>query len=63
MTAQVLQVCHLCRDVSDGSETDARWVTKQVYRQKTGIDPATCFKTYTYCPECFQYMADYQKAA
>jgi hypothetical protein len=57
MTAQVLHVCHLCRHVSDGSRTDERWVTKQAYRQKTGIDPATCFMTYIYCPACFQCMA------
>jgi hypothetical protein len=62
MTANI-QVCHMCRRVSDGSESTERWVTKQVYREITGIDPATCFMMHTYCPKCLQYLSDYRVAA
>ena len=53
------QVCYRCRRVSDGSESDARWVRKWEV-QKT---PAICFMVHTYCPECIQYIDNHPDVA
>ena len=44
-----LLICHRCRLVHD--ETGG-WMSKQTYRETTGIDPVTCRLTHTYCPFC-----------
>ena len=65
MKVQHLQVCHMCRRVCDGAEKYERWVTRQAYRQRTGIDLNSCLITLThsYCPQCAQFVANYREAA
>jgi hypothetical protein len=66
MTAspRMLEICSMCRRVRDDRETTYdRWVTKKTYRQSTGIAPADCRLTYTYCPGCSGFLHNYLKAA
>jgi hypothetical protein len=59
---KVLDVCALCRLVHD--ETLGGWISKQAYRDATGIDPINCEQSHSYCPDCFAfYLAKIQKAA
>jgi hypothetical protein len=57
---QVLLICHRCRLVH--SEAGG-WMTKQTYRDTTGIDPLTCRLTHTYCPFCYDFLMSHSKAA
>ena len=58
--AKVLLICHRCRLVH--SEAGG-WMTKQTYRDTTGIDPLTCRLTHTYCPFCYDFLMNHSKAA
>ena len=55
-----LLICHRCRLVHD--ETGG-WMSKQTYRETTGIDPVTCRLTHTYCPFCFDYLLNRSQPA
>jgi hypothetical protein len=53
---QELQICCMCRLVRDSREVAyERWVTKQTYREDTGIDLTACRLSYTYCPSCYTH--------
>ena len=56
----VLLICHHCRLVH--SDTGG-WMTKNTYRETTGIDPITCRLKHTYCPFCYDMLASFSKAA
>jgi len=59
-----LQVCHMCRRVSDSSESEQRWVTKEVYQERTGYQVLLgAIWCQQYCPECLKYLSGYRKAA
>jgi len=46
----------MCLHVRDSRETAyERWVTTQTYREETGIDPAACRVSATYCPSCYKH--------
>jgi hypothetical protein len=57
-TPTLLPICCMCGLVRDetGSSLDGghgeRWVTAQIYRQTSGVNPTECALTHTYCPEC-----------
>jgi hypothetical protein len=55
-----LLICHRCRLVHD--ETGG-WMSKQTYRETTGIDPLTCRLIHTYCPFCFDFLLNRSQAA
>lgn len=57
---QVLLICHRCRLVH--GEVGG-WMTKQTYRDTTGIDPVTCRLKHTYCPFCYDVIMSHRKAA
>ena len=60
---QELQICCMCRHVRDSREVAyERWVTKQTYREGSGIDPAACRLIYTYCRPCHNYVSAIQAA-
>ena len=61
---QELQICRLCRLVRDERETAyERWITKQTYQEDTGINPADCRLSYTYCPSCYAHFISEIRAA
>jgi hypothetical protein len=56
----------ICVDVyASGQGMYERWITKQAYRESTGIDPIACHMmvTHTYCPSCVNFIAEYREAA
>jgi hypothetical protein len=52
----VLLVCHLCRLVHDEGNPASGWMSKQAYREATGMDPSNCDLMHTYCPTCYAYL-------
>jgi CheY-like chemotaxis protein len=56
----VLLMCDRCRLVH-GEE--GGWMTKQTYREATGIDPVTCLLTHTDCPFCHDFLLCHPQAA
>jgi CheY-like chemotaxis protein len=55
-----LLICHRCRLVH-GEEGGL--MTKQTYREATGIDPVTCRLTQTDCPFCHDFLLCHPQAA
>jgi hypothetical protein len=39
------------------------WMTKQTYRDTTGIDALSCRLTHTYCPFCYDFLMSDSEAA
>lgn len=63
-TAPTLMICHLCRCVHDDQEAlTSGWLTKEIYRMATGIDPIMCRLKHTYCPACHDYLLSHNRAA
>jgi hypothetical protein len=43
----------MCDRVPDDAAAEEQWITQVRYQETTGIDPAVCLQTHTYCPECY----------
>jgi hypothetical protein len=63
MGTKLLQVCCMCDRVPDERATGERWITQASYRETTGIDPAVCLQTHTYCPDCYNRFMNHIRAA
>lgn len=53
----LLAVCCVCGHVRDELRPPSdpmRWTTQSRYRKASGMNPAECLLTHTYCPECFR---------
>ncbi len=53
----------MCDRVPDERATGERWITQASYRETTGIDPAVCLQTHTYCPDCYNRFMNHIRAA
>jgi hypothetical protein len=52
--------CHMCRRISDSSESEQRWFKKQVYQDYLLLPALWC---HDYCPKCLKVLSGYRKAA
>ena len=50
---KTLQACELCRFVHD--DNLAVWLSREAYKEITGIDPITCRLSFIVCPDCYDY--------
>jgi len=56
-----LQICNAC--LREHEDRTGGWMTRKAYREATGTDPVTCRLVHTYCPACFIYILNENKAA
>ena len=56
----VLMICRQCRMVHS---EEGGWMTKQTFRDNTGIDPVTCRLKHTSCPWCYDFLLSHGRAA
>jgi hypothetical protein len=53
-------ICHMCRRVSDSSESEQWWVKKQVCHSYLVLPALWC---HDYCPECLKILSGSRKGS